>query len=511
MRVGTVGRVHVTCEAPPEREQAALALRTRLVRTARVHLPAALEGSLVAEGSTRRRVFADRVRVRLDFDLEDYDDVTVATLWAGRVREALLRDRERREVAIHVFESDEEFYAAAAAEYARTGRLSWIFEELGCGLEPVGPLIFLSAFDTRERVATLAGALAADEGLAKDLYERLRPSERAKVVAALAGEEPWGGWRTRPVRPAPTRRPRRGEEDGALRHGREGLGRIEGEAGEAVEPEPWWMSSPRRQGRTRTSADTQADISLHAWVAALRRCGRTAASAVRTGGQQPRRTEDRADLPAASAPSGGTGAQEGALAKPRIPTPALEDAAVATGGDPDDAPIEGLAWWTGAGGLVLLYPWLEKLLGSELPPTPVPSGETTGRLWALATLADEEMDGLVLDPLVRLLAGDDPHVERSWPREPSPEERRVLAELARETLARFATALPGFERSTPGFLRSGFVRRGAIVEPGESGAVRVILEPLPLDPVLIRLPYPLGPFRLPWTPRIDVNLRGKDA
>jgi hypothetical protein len=184
----------------------------------------------------------------------------------------------------------------------------------------------------------------------------------------------------------------------------------------------------------------------------------------------------------------------------------------ATGDELVDAmpALEGDAWWSLGGGLVLLWPWLGELLGGDLPPAPRLPGADPAvavRMWALAGLLDDERVPFVLDPLVRLLAGDDLSADRRLgapTEEPAgdgtpPEQAAVLRA--------FAAAIPGFADSSARFLREHFLRRGALVEPLGEDAVRVRLEPLPLDPILDLLPYPPGPFRLEGIPLVVVERR----
>jgi len=149
------------------------------------------------------------------------------------------------------------------------------------------------------------------------------------------------------------------------------------------------------------------------------------------------------------------------------------------------------------GGLVLLHyrlrPYLEKTADSEpgLDPLEV-------RTAALALLVDD-LEATV-DPLVRLLAG---HPDWSTsPDDPNPvvwRDRTVAAARADRLLQDFASDLPGFGASSPGFVREQWVRRRALLFE-DPPAVLLTLERRPLDLVLDRLPYPIGALRLPWTP-----------
>src|SRR5215210_4580735 len=185
-----IDRLHVRCTTNRHDEHRALRLRRRLAETARVHLPAALARG-TAHGE--RRVFAERLTVRLDFDPDEYDDVTLAALWAAHVERALAELEERD--GARVFETDRDFWTAAATQWADTGGLTWEFEELGCGTGARLPaLAVLAAFDDRERVAALAVALARVPGRARAARARLAPREQSLVLAALGGRMSWGRW-----------------------------------------------------------------------------------------------------------------------------------------------------------------------------------------------------------------------------------------------------------------------------------------------------------------------------
>lgn len=146
------------------------------------------------------------------------------------------------------------------------------------------------------------------------------------------------------------------------------------------------------------------------------------------------------------------------------------------------------------GGLVLLYVRLRPVLDQEIP--------LDTRLAILALVADEDPDLALADPLVRLLAGDP-----DWqaPRVAAPVRLDPAVEdTADGVLRAFARDLPGFGRSTPGFVRDQWVRRAAVMlDDGPDVLLR--LGRRPLDLVLDRLPYPVGVFRFPWTPTLVVG------
>jgi hypothetical protein len=146
-------------------------------------------------------------------------------------------------------------------------------------------------------------------------------------------------------------------------------------------------------------------------------------------------------------------------------------------------------------GLCLLWPWLTGHLEAatdrmrRLDPA-------AARRMALAALVPD-LPAAVDDEVVRLLAGDDLATEPSLIAV-TEGELLLAAEGAEAVLDAFAAALPGFAGSTADFVRREFlVRDGAVDTAMDPVAVRVA--PLPLDPALGRLRYPIGAFRLPWS------------
>lgn len=501
-----VDRLHVRCTTNRDDEQRALRLRRRLAATARVHLPAALARG-AAHGE--RRVFAERLTVRLDFDPDEYDDVTLAALWAAHVERALAELGEQE--GARVFESDRDFWAAAATEWADTGGLSWEFEELGCGTGARVPaLAVLAAFDTRERVAALAVALAREPARARSVRARLAPRERSLVLAALAGGRPWGHW---------------GADVGG-----EGAVRLEASGAPGAEKSPPDTQSDgtppdeaeampgSEGGATGHAPPDRSPADPSAWVAAWRECARSGASQVRfeapgAAVSEPAERPETADR-YHGGPAGGS----------RLVAPRAERGDPGAGAETPETTrteVEGpelterTAWLTRFGGLVLLYPWLLGHLEGDLPVPAAPPGldpEAGARLWALAALGDPETTpAAVLDPLVRALAGDDPARELGGWRPEPPQELAWLAQRADELLRRFAAALPGFESSSPAYLRREFVVRDGLVELGPTDGLAVTLEPAPLDRALERLSYPLLPFSLPWTVTFEPAIRGRGA
>jgi contractile injection system tape measure protein len=160
---------------------------------------------------------------------------------------------------------------------------------------------------------------------------------------------------------------------------------------------------------------------------------------------------------------------------------------------------------TSCAGLVLAYPWLGALLADAVAARPTLDPVAARRL-ALAAIAGERHDAAppADDPLVRLLAGDDSSAApAALAADPEPAQ---AAGAAAQLLGDLAAALPGFGASPPDYVRRELiVRAGTIDLAGDP--IPVTLAPAPLDVVLAFLPYPLGIFRLGWTPPMTIRLR----
>jgi len=502
---GAIESLHVRCRAPQGREREALALRTRLARTARVHLPDALRGTLERPG---RRVYVKRIDIALDFDPADYDDVTVAALWARRVGDAVgaLGDDGP---GVRVFADERAYTAAALDELGGSGTMSWVFAELGCGDGPVAAGALVRALAAAQSAGVVRGLLLEDPVRARRLYDRIAPDERDRVLDALGAASRAAARRARAVL-APAERP---AEDNA--RAREGLPPAR------AAHVPAGRQPPRGAARAApdevaVAANGAATAGFDAWLAAIDGASRSAAQRARAGARETPARSSSADaavpVDAPARPSGRRDAPPPARAdlSPAPPAPAGDAGADTTSAPPvratDPVPaLERPGWWSIAGGLVLLWPWLRDLLAGDLPPVRGLRGtppEVAARLWALAGLLGDEREPFLPDPLVRLLAGADPAAEHRFE---SAEGGAVAGTAA--VLGSFAASLPGFGDSSAAFVREHLLLRGALLEPVEDDVVRVRIEPLPLDPILSRLPYPLGPFRLADTPLIVVERR----
>jgi hypothetical protein len=106
--------------------------------------------------------------------------------------------------------------------------------------------------------------------------------------------------------------------------------------------------------------------------------------------------------------------------------------------------------------------------------------------------------------MVRLLAGDELADKPSLIVVTSA-ELHLAGNGAKDVLEAFTAAIPGFAGSTPEFVRREFIERPGLVDT-QTDPVSVRLAPVPLDPALSRLPYPIGLFQLPWTRPIAVHV-----
>ncbi|WP_328875176.1 contractile injection system tape measure protein [Streptomyces sp. NBC_00287] len=170
--------------------------------------------------------------------------------------------------------------------------------------------------------------------------------------------------------------------------------------------------------------------------------------------------------------------------------------------DESTAAVDTAAITRGAG-LVLLYPWLAEHCrrAEDLHPG---LDALAVREAALAALVDPDDPALANDPLIGLLAGRT-SPEPDAPRVPLPRQAEV-AESAVHVLASFAALLPGFERSSPAYVRGSWITRLGVVDR-DRDPVLLTAATRPLDVVLTQLPYPVGLIKLPWSPPLTVRFR----
>jgi hypothetical protein len=159
---------------------------------------------------------------------------------------------------------------------------------------------------------------------------------------------------------------------------------------------------------------------------------------------------------------------------------------------------------TRAAGVVLAYPWLADVCREAVDQHPRAEPSHPRRV-ALAALADPDDLDLVDDPLVCFLAGA-PAGSTPAGRLAPLDARGEVRAAADDVLRRFVALLPGFERSSTGFIRAAWVLRAGALDLGHDPA-RLVARTAPLDVVLPRLPYPVGLLRLPWTPVLTVRFR----
>ncbi len=402
----------------------------RLATVAARSLPAALEAALGDLEDGR----LDTLTVRLDLDPADYDDATLAVLWADRIRAAALaagaRTRRPGSAAGH-----------AAVGRAAAGDHADLLAAVSAGPWSAGPDVDLVAIAlgwlaAGARASALPVALAA-----------LAEPGVAVVVAGLLGTERTD-LLTRALRRAALRRPAR-PDDG--------------------------QPGPDRTGATAPGPAGPPDTA--------------------DGARRPdRATGTRATRPRASGDPATRLAEAAGALRPLLELAA--DGAVTDGGLAD------LSAATRVAGLVLLYPWLADLCREAETWHPRVDPVLVRRI-ALAALADPTDPGLADDPLVHFLAGAEPDAPSSSAWAPL-EAMAQVTDAADAALTRFAALLPGFERSSPRFVRTSWVLRPGLLDADQDPA-RLIAETAPLDVLLALLPYPVGLLRLPWTPPLSVR------
>lgn len=389
----------------------------RLARVAARALPAALDRALADLGD----VEVSSLRVYLDLDPEEYDDDTLAVLWADLVRAELIAGGAQGTVR-----------RTASGGDAGPGR--W---ESGAPMDLVAVARGWLSLPEDARTAVPAALLRlGDPYVATAVAAGLGPAEWSRLVESLRG------LLSVPVPPAHPEAVGEGEDVAELEDPLRELGP---EASAAPAPSP--VADPSAVPDTAVPAP-----SASASVA-------EAADVLEVVGTLAELHDD-------------------------VLTP-LDPAAV-----------------TRAAGLALLYPWLEdhchaaEVLHPGLDQYDV-------REAALAALVGDPT--AVDDPLVRMLAGRAQLWEPPHDRFELPHQDEVDASAER-VLASFASLLPGFERSTPEFVRSMWLVRLGVLELERYPAL-LTAATHPLDVLLPLLPYPVGLFRLPWSAALTVRFR----
>ncbi len=385
----------------------------RLTRVAATGLPAALERAL----SDLDDLAVDRIVVTLELDVDQYDDETLAILWADAIRVQVLAVRRGH---ARPSRRDPDQVAATAPLRSTAGVWATARTWLAAGADGVAlPQALLALGDP-----TMARAVAASAG----------PVEWPRLVRALdrlLDPPPAGAGAI----DAPEREPRVGDPSEPSPPGTTHPPGAEQPIGPQPEPRPVRAAGPPEPGEVRV----------------VERLGVLAELAA-----------DRAD--------------------------AVD-----------------LATLTRAAGLVLLYPWLadhcRRAEGLHPGLDPVDVREA-----ALAAVAGPDDPGLLDDPLVALLAG---RPDRSVPerRDRAPLSREAeVAESASGVLRSFAALLPGFEASSPAFVRDCWVLRTGLLD-ADRDPVQLTATTHPLDVLLPLLPYPVGLVKLPWSAPVSVRFR----
>ena len=395
---------------------------TRLSRIAATTLPAALDRALAGLPAGR----VDAVAVQLDLDPHDYDDVTLAIVWADAIRAELVRHLPHG--------ITEDAAPDAVAESAQAGRSA--------------PL-------------TLAEAAAAARGwLASAPVDRVVPAD-ALALAELVSRTP-----------------------GAGQHPE--LAALLLSLAAAIDA----------PGSAQATAGREPQDSGQEWSEGAV----TVADRLSSPGHAPRATQPPASTPALGE-TGVKGAESvGHADAAQVSAAAARIAALAALAEPE-AQFVNLDAVTQAAGLALLYPWLADVCRAAVDLHPG-LDEAAVRAHALAAVVDPDDPTLLADPLVTFLAG----VLEPLPPQMALPHAEELRDNAERTLAAFASLLPGFGESSREFIRSEWIRRTGLLD-ADLDAARLTAATHPLDVVLGRLPYPLGMFKLPWSPPLMVRFR----
>lgn len=473
-----VERIRVTCRANGVDAPRALAARARMAAAAR-SLPAALDRALGEGLDVGDRIVLDRITAALDFDPLEHDAETVAALWADRIQAALRAALAARPSSLDAAAVPRPAPAAVDAPLDATGARA----PAPPARDEIAALVRQLLRAGPAALALTARRLAGDTDTLGRLRRLLSPDERFSLARALT--ETAGDGPTRP------------SDRSAASDGRE------------LEPR---RAPARRDGPLPASAaGGEAAEWSEQWASAAQSAPDAPAPPDRAAAEQLSATIHRAAQ--RSAPPAGE------------PGPAI----------------------TRAGGLALLYPWLGEHLTSAAEGTDLELVDA--RRLALAALVDPDDPLAQHDPLVRLLAGAPAdartaHLDQlgdvgdvAAPTDARTAQRDGVSDVTAPSDARtaqrdgiaaadrllrgFAQLLAGLESATPDWLRAQLMRRpgelswpaGAGAGPGRLGdgadAVHLKLAASPFDPLLARLPYPLGPFRLPWTPPLQLTIEAR--
>lgn len=522
-----MGGLRLVCRAAVEDRPEAVRIRRRLERAARIHLPAALDRAF--EAVDAEHAIVDHVHVELELQVDVYDDVTLANLWADRIGAELRRVLEGSGNRLAAGPDRAALVAQALERHLTSGSVGPALATL-LGGNPGGSLPgLLEHLGADEGRRALATALAERPALADRVLDALPPAARRRAPRALAAG---GGWT---ASPAPTGA-RSVLTDAGITPGTEGRAPVERvpepvrRVGFPTRESEAAPGGPRSSGRcTREEARLRRD--WHEVIRRVREEGFPASGATSElqGGSVARSrgasepvtpVRAKADPPAEGASDVDRGSPEAARRglKESPSAPSIggrrRSAKAASERHEDDGPLPDRVWRTRAGGVVLLHPWLADFLETPRPgiePTAGHDPEVARRRLVLASVMGDA-DLFANDPLVRLLAGE--AWERSSDAAPAGRitDPEKLQESAAALLERLAASLPGLADSSPGYLREHLlVRDGRLRSLADAAGTRLAVEPRPLDLLLAHLPYPLTPFRLPWTDPIQVTFRRRDA
>ncbi|WP_372700035.1 contractile injection system tape measure protein [Arthrobacter sp. JSM 101049] len=426
----------------------------RLARVAATTLPPALEAALTGLSDAT----LTRIGVRLEVDPTEYDDDTLAILWAQSIRAGILEATGGRTVP-----------GTRPGPAGASTSLSSSMPKpmpIATGPEAVAAAArrwVAAGDDTGPAIPLLLFALAGP-GVAPRVRDLLGPSDWRRLtdrLAALLGPPPPSHGRTDAPeqRSGPTPPP-------------------------AAEPAP----PPGPKHPSVHPADEPSNRPGHPRPVSAAEpptsgavSGAEARAQRRHPGREPDSPNDR--LP------------------DRLPDRLAVLAALAALDGPSLAdPVP-----TRVGGLVLLYPWLAdhcraaEALHPGLDVLDV-------REAALAAIVDPGHAATADDPLIGLLAGRPPgRTPHDRQREPLPYGADVTAS-ALGVLAGFTALLPGFTRSSPDFARAQWIERDGLLDTGRD-PMKLTAAGRPLDLVLGHLPYPVGLVKLPWSPALAVVIR----
>jgi hypothetical protein len=163
---------------------------------------------------------------------------------------------------------------------------------------------------------------------------------------------------------------------------------------------------------------------------------------------------------------------------------------------------------TAVAGLVLLHPWLSAASRAMLAACEVeaqsPDAILLRRVLLAQVCASHDWQAWLDDPLVALLAGDDPQQTpptfADWHL-----SHPATSEQASHLLRTFATQVPGLANHGDDLLRRYFIVRAGRLRPLEPSGWRVVLANGMLDMLLDRGGPPMGIVKLPWTPLLQLE------